>query len=153
MDGLASVPHLLLQLAGIVAIVLGFLVPILAVVWWLNRRDRRRREVQEQLREMEQAIWRGEPAGLAARGDSGGPPAPGRDRPRGPAAARLAGGGAMNARSMTLMLTYLLIAIPVTVRVGGPSGWSAGTGGMPGCQRRGGCSGKRSGGVSSSSSS
>jgi hypothetical protein len=43
MDGLASVPHLLLQLARVVAIVLVFLVPVLAVVWWLNRRDRRRR--------------------------------------------------------------------------------------------------------------
>ena len=58
MDGLASVPHLLHQLAGGAAIVLGCLVPTLAVVWWLNRRDRRRREVQEQLREMEQQIWR-----------------------------------------------------------------------------------------------
>jgi hypothetical protein len=48
----------LLQLAGIVATVLAFLVPCLAVVWWLNRRDRRRREVQQQLWELEQQIWR-----------------------------------------------------------------------------------------------
>ena len=55
-DFLASVPHLLLQLARGVAIALVFLVPVLAVVWWLNRRDRRRREVQAQLWEMEQSI-------------------------------------------------------------------------------------------------
>jgi hypothetical protein len=57
MDWLASVPSLLLQLAGGVAIVLGLLVPPMAVFWWLNRRDRRRWEVHAQLREMEQAIW------------------------------------------------------------------------------------------------
>jgi hypothetical protein len=57
MDGLASVPPLLLRLVRIVAIVLAFLVPYLAVIWWLRRRDQRRLEVQAQLREMEQAIW------------------------------------------------------------------------------------------------
>jgi hypothetical protein len=36
----------------------GFLVPGLAVVCWLNRRDRRRREVQQQLWDLEQQIWR-----------------------------------------------------------------------------------------------
>jgi hypothetical protein len=46
------------------AIVLVCIVGMLSAVgvWelmgWLNRRDRRRWEVQEQLREMEQAIWR-----------------------------------------------------------------------------------------------
>ena len=50
MDWLASVPHLLLQLARVVAIVLGFLVPYLAVVWWLNRRDRRQRQLARGLR-------------------------------------------------------------------------------------------------------
>jgi hypothetical protein len=30
--------------------------PLWLVLWWLNRRDRRRWELQEQLREMEQAI-------------------------------------------------------------------------------------------------
>jgi hypothetical protein len=49
-----SVGH---QLARGLAIVLVFLVPILAIIWWLNRRDRRRWELQEQLREMEQQIW------------------------------------------------------------------------------------------------
>jgi hypothetical protein len=58
MDGLASVPYLLLQLVRGVAIVLGFLVPILTVVWWLNRRDRRRREVQQQIWDLERQIWR-----------------------------------------------------------------------------------------------
>ena len=33
LDGMASVPHLLRQLAGGAAIVLGFLVPTLAVMW------------------------------------------------------------------------------------------------------------------------
>jgi type II secretory pathway pseudopilin PulG len=56
MDGLASVPHLLLQLARIVAIILAFLVPVLAVVWWLNRRDRRQREVQAQIWDLERQI-------------------------------------------------------------------------------------------------
>jgi hypothetical protein len=30
--------------------------PLWLVIWWLNRQDRRRWELQEQLREMEQAI-------------------------------------------------------------------------------------------------
>ena len=43
----------------------GCLVPTLAVIWWLNRRDRRqwaeqdrRQALQQQLRDLEQQIWR-----------------------------------------------------------------------------------------------
>jgi hypothetical protein len=33
-------------------------VPILAIIWWLNRRDRRQREMQAQIWDLERQIWR-----------------------------------------------------------------------------------------------
>jgi hypothetical protein len=42
---------------GTIVGVLAGTLPVWLVIWWLNRRARRRWEVQEQLREMEQAIW------------------------------------------------------------------------------------------------
>ena len=35
----------------------GLVLVIWLVIWWLNHRDRRRREVQQQIWEMERAIW------------------------------------------------------------------------------------------------
>jgi uncharacterized membrane-anchored protein YhcB (DUF1043 family) len=40
-----------------VGIVVGIWLGIWLVIRWLNRRDRRRREVEAQLREMEHQIW------------------------------------------------------------------------------------------------
>jgi hypothetical protein len=58
MDWLASIPSLLLQLARGVAIGVVFLVPCLAIIWWMNRRDRRQREVQAQIWDLERQIRR-----------------------------------------------------------------------------------------------
>jgi len=55
-DILASVPQILLNLARGVGIGMVIMLPLVAIIWWLHRRDQRRWEPHEQLREMEQVI-------------------------------------------------------------------------------------------------
>jgi len=43
-------------LGAIVGVLAGTL-PVWLVIWWLNRRARRRWEVQQQQRDLEQQIW------------------------------------------------------------------------------------------------
>jgi hypothetical protein len=57
LDWLISGSHVLLQLAQGVGLGVVLMLPCAMIMWWVTRRDRRRWEMRDQLRDMELAIW------------------------------------------------------------------------------------------------
>jgi hypothetical protein len=56
-DSLTSVPQVFLSIASCVAIGVVIMLPFVAIIWWVHRRDQRLWVVQQQVRELEQQIW------------------------------------------------------------------------------------------------